>query len=103
MRWGGLNIVMNLNNRQMPIINHENKPPTYICEDCGLNYTHFDGHMLILKEHIWLSIANKKDVLCDSCISIRLKRGVSIDDLWKNEWGNISEINNWFIKQINEK
>ena len=87
----------------MPIITHENNPPTYICEDCGMQYTHFDNHMLILKEDVWLSIANKEDVLCDNCMAKRLVRDILVDDLWINEWGNISGINDWFIKQKDEK
>jgi len=82
----------------MPVIYHENKPPTYICQDCGLKFTHFSDNMLILKDYIWLSIAKKEDVLCDSCISNRLKKPVELCDLWVNENGITSCINDWFVK-----
>jgi hypothetical protein len=70
--------------------------------DCGLLYDHFDNHMLILKEPVWLSIANKEDVLCDKCISKRLNREVVISDLWKNEWGQMTPINEWYIKKLKQ-
>lgn len=83
----------------MPYIYRDNKPPIYICQDCGLNFTHFDNHMIILKDDIWLSIANKEDILCDLCIEKRLKRNIEISDLWINNKGIISEINNWYINK----
>lgn len=82
-------------------INHDNKPPTYICQDCGLHYTHFNNHMIIIKEELWLSIADKKDVLCDHCIEQRLKRRLKISDLWRNDSNIISGINDWFINYLN--
>jgi len=81
----------------MPIKFKDNKPPVYICDDCGLNYTHYDNHMLILKDDIWQGIASKKDVVCDICITVRLQRPVNINDLWVNSKGRISEINNWWF------
>lgn len=78
----------------------ENKTPLYICEDCGVEYTHFNNKMLILKDDVWLSIAEKKTVLCDVCIAKRLGRAVTIDDLWRNYKGEISGINEWYAKTL---
>lgn len=81
-------------------ISHSNKPPTYICQDCNIKYTHFDGRMIILKDSLWNLIANKDDVLCDHCIEKRLKRRLKISDLWRNEQGEISGINKWFVDYL---
>jgi len=37
--------------------------------------------MVILVEQLWLSIANKKDILCDTCIEVELGRKIRSDDL----------------------
>jgi hypothetical protein len=74
--------------------------PVFICQDCGLKYTHYDNHMLILKDHVWNLIANKEDVLCDHCIEIRLKRRLKINDLGRNTQGDIFPLNNWFIEYL---
>jgi hypothetical protein len=83
----------------MPIRYRDNKPPVYVCDDCGLAYTHDDNHMLILRDDVWLKIASKKTCLCDVCIAQRLQRPVMIEDLWVNNKGNISEINKWWFRK----
>jgi hypothetical protein len=37
--------------------------------------------MVILKEEVWLSIADKHDFLCPVCIEVRLKRKLTWNDL----------------------
>ena len=81
-------------------MNHGGKTPTYICQDCGINYNHDSGHMIILKDHLWNFIADKDDVLCDHCIEKRLKRRLKISDLWRNNSGHITPINNWFVDYL---
>jgi hypothetical protein len=50
------------------------------CEQCGIIFDSSDGKMVMLKDHIWLSIANQKDILCCDCIEKRLNRNIVIDD-----------------------
>jgi len=76
------------------------KPPIYECKDCGLNFTHYDNHMVIIKDDLWFSIAEEKDILCDKCISVRLKREIKLSDLWLNCEGITSIINEWFINKL---
>jgi len=47
------------------------------CVDCKRE----DPPMVMLKEDLWLSIANKKEILCFSCIEKRLARLLVPDDL----------------------
>lgn len=78
------------------------KNPIFICQDCDLNYTHYDNHMIIVKDSVWKLIAYKEDVLCDHCIEKRLKWRLKISDLWRSEEGNISPINNWFVDYLKQ-
>lgn len=48
-----------------------------ICDDCGTE----NPAMIVLKNEIWLSIAEKKEILCYTCIEKRLNRKLTIDDL----------------------
>ncbi len=37
--------------------------------------------MVVLKDEVWLAIANKRDYLCFECMELRLGRDVAPDDL----------------------
>lgn len=52
-------------------------------QKCG---AYIDGRtrMVILKESLWLSIAEKKDIICDSCIEDLLGKKLEIEDLKEN-------------------
>ena len=86
----------------MPIIWNENKPPFYFCDICNEEITHYNKKMIILKEEVWLSIAKKKDVLCNCCIEKKLERPVSVSDLWISKDFEHSPFNQWFINKLNE-
>ena len=56
----------------------------YYCIDC-----HDTRHtMFAMKDDIWLSIANKKDVVCYMCAEKRLGRQIQVDDL-KPEYNSL--------------
>jgi len=59
------------------------------CEDCGTEFHAFTTppRMVMLKDNIWLSIANKPDVLCDTCIEKRLGRSIEHSDLKPSTYG----------------
>ena len=86
----------------MPEIFQAQKPPHYECDDCGFIFSHFSGQMLMLKEEVWLSIAKKEEILCDKCIHNRLGRKVSLSELWTNKEGEISFLNDWYVKELTE-
>lgn len=72
----------------------------FICENCGMEITHTNSHMIILKDEIWLSIAKKEDVLCDGCICEKLNRPVLMDDLFRNDTNDHVLLNNWYIERV---
>lgn len=47
------------------------------CDVCGVD----DPSIVMLKNDIWLSIAEKKEILCYNCIEKRLNRKLQISDL----------------------
>lgn len=47
------------------------------CLDCYEDYP----TMFILKDHIWNSVAKRKDVLCFDCTQKRLNRNIVLEDL----------------------
>lgn len=49
------------------------------CEKCN-KFMHGFLRMVMLKDELWLSIANKPDILCDACIVKKLKRPLTMDD-----------------------
>lgn len=51
-----------------------------MCEKCN-NEIFVGENMVMLKDELWLSIANKKDILCDKCIEEKLGRKLIGDDL----------------------
>ena len=61
----------------------------WTCQECKTDIWS-DINMVMLKEELWLSIADKKDVLCDKCIEKRLGRKLNKKDLMPgvmcNEW-----------------
>lgn len=54
-----------------------------ICEDCGLEYDAFDGHMVMLHFPLWevVSCGDTLMCLCDECIEKRLGRALGPADL----------------------
>jgi hypothetical protein len=51
------------------------------CQKCQTIVDGFNCKMVMLRDQLWLSIANKKDILCDSCIEAILGRRLTGDDL----------------------
>lgn len=49
------------------------------CEVCG-EYIDGTTRMVMLKDDLWLSIAEKEDILCDKCIVKRLGRKIVVSD-----------------------
>lgn len=47
------------------------------CDECKTE----DLFTVMLHDNLWLSIANKRDVLCVNCIEKRLGRKLTLDDL----------------------
>src|SRR4051812_32294503 len=65
----------------------------WICQDCGHKISS-DKNMIMLKDDVWLSIADKEDVLCDKCIEKRLGRKLRYSDLPNEDiWCNI-----WYVQ-----
>lgn len=64
------------------------------CEDCGLVYSCFDGHMVMLKDSLWnkVSKGRPKICLCDTCIEKRLGRKLEEEDLKPKV-----VVNHWYI------
>lgn len=52
-----------------------------ICETCGAVIAVNKANMVMLWDSLWLSIAQKKEILCPECIEGRLCRKISSDDL----------------------
>jgi hypothetical protein len=51
------------------------------CQLCGTIIDSRNGEMVMLDDHVWLMIANKKDILCHGCIEQKLGRHISSRDL----------------------
>lgn len=49
------------------------------CQKCG-NYMDGGTRMVMIREELWLSIAKKKDILCDACIEDALGRKIQKED-----------------------
>ncbi len=47
------------------------------CKDCCRT----DMEMFVLKNDLWLSIAEKQDILCFDCAERRMNRKITFDDL----------------------
>jgi hypothetical protein len=65
----------------------------WTCQECKKDIW-VDDNMAMLKEELWLSIANKEDVLCDSCIEKRLGRKLKKEDLKPDVLCNI-----WYMQE----
>jgi hypothetical protein len=67
-----------------------------VCMDCKTEiFT--DVNMVMIKDELWLSIADEKDALCDKCMEKRLKRPITPDDFgeqYKNALCNI-----WWMEE----
>lgn len=59
------------------------------CKDCGIEFyaASIPPKMVMLKDNIWLSIANMPDILCDTCIEKRLGRNIEKSDLKPSSYG----------------
>lgn len=57
------------------------KPPDYKCLDCG-----FLDDCPMVHNELWLSVANKKDVLCLDCFEKRIGRLIKLEDLNNSLW-----------------
>lgn len=82
----------------------------WICQECKEEIWS-DLNMVMLKNELWLSIANKSDVLCDICITKRLKRPIRKSDLmpdalcnkwYMDEWPNLQESKSLVNKILKE-
>lgn len=51
-----------------------------VCKNCETVIDAFNSKMVMLREDLWLSIANKKDILCDKCIEEKLGRRINARD-----------------------
>ncbi len=49
------------------------------CKDCRVEIS-VDVNMVMLKDNLWLSIANKEDALCDNCIEAKIGRPIVEND-----------------------
>jgi len=52
-----------------------------ICETCGAVIAVNKANMVMIKEDLWLAIAEKKEILCPECIEQRLGRKIMSKDL----------------------
>ena len=69
-----------------------------ICKDCKIEYSPFDGKMVILHNKLWKQVSdNKEDCLCDECIEKRLDRKLTFGDLKKDTKPNILDGSDWII------
>lgn len=66
------------------------------CKDCGLVYSAFDGHMVMLHDPLWnkVSKGRPKICLCDTCIEKRLGRKLTTQELIPGV-----PVNVWYIEQ----
>jgi hypothetical protein len=60
----------------------------WTCQNCNAEIWS-DKNMVILDDKLWLSIANEKDVLCDTCIEKKLGRKIERQDLIPNVMCNV--------------
>ena len=58
------------------------------CRLCDKRIDGFNGEMVMLKDELWLSIAEKKDVLCSSCIENKLGRLITSKDFKPSSLSN---------------
>jgi hypothetical protein len=52
----------------------------FSCSDCGNNVKALWEFHYMLKSEIWLTVAKSSELLCISCLEIRLKRKLTPDD-----------------------
>ena len=50
------------------------------CQVCNTIIDGFNGMMVMLKDDLWLKIANKEDILCTNCIEEKLGRKIEVGD-----------------------
>lgn len=54
------------------------------CQNCGKIINSHNGEMVMLNDELWLTLADKKDILCKDCIEFKLCRHISSRDLKYN-------------------
>ena len=68
------------------------------CQTCNTYVNGFNFKMVMIREDLWLSIANKSDCLCDKCIEDLLGRKITKSDLKYEQDGSWIPVNlDYFI------
>ena len=72
-----------------------------VCKDCKEE----DPKMIMISNHLWLTVCdNKKDILCKSCIEVRLSRKLDSLEISMTYVNIVNWFNpKWIFKSLEKK